>query len=141
MKLNTYLNYGGNCADAFAFYEKHLGAKIIYSMTFGQMPGAKSLPPEQEKLILHARIAIGETTVMASDVPPNMKWEPMRSAYLSLGVGSDAEAERIHAALAEGGEIFMPMQETFYAFRFSMLRDKFGINWMIIHEKPMPSGA
>jgi PhnB protein len=65
----------------------------------------------------------------------------MRSAYLSLGVSSDAEAERIHAALAEGGEIFMAMQETFYATRFSMLRDKFGINWMIIHEKPLPRGA
>jgi PhnB protein len=78
---------------------------------------------------------------MASDVPPTMPWEPMRSAYLTLNVDSSAEAERIHTALADGGQIFMPLQETFYAHKFSMLRDKFGINWMVIHEKPMPNPA
>jgi PhnB protein len=62
----------------------------------------------------------------------------MRSVYLSLAVDSSKEAERVHALLAEGGEIFMPMEETFFAFRFSMLRDKFGTSWMIIHQKPMP---
>jgi PhnB protein len=137
MKLHTYLNYGGNCAEAFAFYETHLGAKILASMTYGQMPGAKNLPPEQEKFILHARLALGDTVLMASDVPAD-RFQPMRSVYLSLNLDSSAEAERLHAILAEGGEIFMPMQETFYAHKFSMLRDKFGTNWMIIHEKPMP---
>jgi len=62
----------------------------------------------------------------------------MRSVYLSLSVDSSQEAERVHALLAEGGEIFMPMEETFFAFRFSMLRDRFGTSWMIIHQKPMP---
>jgi PhnB protein len=138
MKLHTYLNFNGTCAQAFAYYEKHLGAKITSSMTYGQMPGATSLPPNQVNLILHARIALGDTYLMASDVPPTMPWEPMRSAYLTLNVDSSAEAERIHAALADGGQIFMPLQETFYAHKFSMLRDKFGINWMVIHEKPMP---
>jgi PhnB protein len=137
MKLHTYLNYGGNCAEAFAFYETHLGAKIVASMTYGQMPGAKSLPPEQEKFVLHARLALGDTVLMASDVPAD-RFQPMLSVYLSLGVSTSEEAERLHAILAEGGEIFMPMQETFYACKFSMLRDKFGTNWMIIHEKPMP---
>jgi len=141
MKLNTYLNFGGNCREAFAFYETHLGAKILYSTTYDQMPGASNIPPGQEKYVMHARLALGDTVIMASDVPPNMNWEPVRSAYLSLGVASDAEAERIHAALSEGAEIFMPMQETFYATRFSMLRDKFGISWMIIHERPMPAAA
>jgi PhnB protein len=61
----------------------------------------------------------------------------MRSVYLSLTVDSSKEAERVHALLAEDGEIFMPMEETFFAFRFSMLRDKFGTSWMIIHQKPM----
>jgi hypothetical protein len=74
---------------------------------------------------------------MASDTPPS-RYQPMRSAYLSLSVTSDKEAERFHAALADGGEIFMPMAETFFAHRFSMLRDKFGANWMIIHQRPMP---
>jgi PhnB protein len=62
----------------------------------------------------------------------------MRSAYLSLGVDSDSEAERIFAALADGGEVFMPLQETFFATRFGQLRDRWGINWMILHERPMP---
>jgi PhnB protein len=104
------------------------------------MPGNPH-PAEVQHFMLHGRIAIGDTVLMASDVPPPMKWEPMRSAYLTLSVTSDEEAERIHAALADGGEVFMPMEETFYATRFSMLRDKFGINWMVIHEKPMPQSS
>ncbi len=137
MKLNTYLNYGGNCEQAFRFYEKHLGGKITTMKTHGEMPGATNIPPEQQKKILHARIIIGETELMGSDVPPE-RFQPMRSVYLSLTVSSTKEAERIHALLSDGGEIFMPMQETFFAFRFSMLRDKFGTSWMIIHERPMP---
>jgi PhnB protein len=141
MKLTPYLNFNGSCAEAFAYYEKHLGGKTIVSMTFAQMPGPATPPPGTENLVLHARIDIAGATVMASDVPPNMPWEPMRSAYLTLNVSSNQDAERIHAALADGGQIFMPLQETFYAHKFSMLRDKFGINWMVIHEKPMPTPA
>ena len=137
MKIHTYLNYGGNCEQAFRFYEKHLGGKITGIMTQAQMPGAKDIPPERAKDVLHASIAIGETMLMASDVPPE-RFQPMRSAYLSLSVDSSAEAERIHALLSDGGEVFMPMAETFFAFRFSMLRDKFGTLWMVIHQRPMP---
>ena len=74
--------------------------------------------------------------LMGSDVPGG-RHQPMRSAYLALSVESSDAAERIHALLAEGGEIFMPMAETFFAFRFSMLRDRFGTSWIIIHERPM----
>jgi PhnB protein len=138
MKLHTYLNYGGNCLEAFEFYEKHLGGKILFKMTFDQMPDPSKVPPGLEKGILHIRMALGETYIMGNDVPGG-RFQPMRSVYLSLSVDSDAEAERIHALLSEGGEIFMPMEETFYATRFSMLRDKFGTSWMIIHERPMPA--
>jgi len=86
--------------------------------------------------VLHARISIGDTELMGADIP---NAEPMRSAYLSLGVQSDAEAERIFSALSEGGDVFIPIQETFFATRFAQLRDRFGINWMIIHERPMPA--
>ena len=137
MKLNTYLNYGGNCAQAFCFYEEHLGGKITMMMTQGELPGATNVPPERQKDILHARITLGGKELMASDVPPE-RFQPMRSAYLSLSVDSIEEAERIHAVLSDGGQIFMPMEETFFAFRFSMLRDKFGTSWMIIYERPMP---
>ncbi len=138
MKLNAYLNYGGNCLEAFQFYEKHLGGKIVMAMKFSEMPDATPIPPGSENQVLHARLDIAGTYIMASDVPVGC-FEPMRSAYLTLAVDSDAEAEKIHALLADGGEIFMPMQETFYATRFSMLRDKFGTSWMIIHDRPMPS--
>jgi PhnB protein len=74
---------------------------------------------------------------MGSDVPPE-RFQPMRSVYLSLGFDSTAEAERVYALLSNGGEIFMPMEETFFAFRFAMLRDKFGTSWMILHERPRP---
>ena len=136
MKLNTYVNFAGKCDEALHFYEKHLGAKILMKMTFDQMPDPKQIPPGLEKGILHARIQIGDTVLMASDGPPD-RVQPMRSAYLTLSVDSTAEAERIYKVLSEGGEVFMPMAETFFAFRFGQLRDKFGANWMVIHEKPM----
>ena len=140
MKLHTYLNYGGNCAQAFRFYRDHLGGKITVMMTHGQMPGQAEVAPELKDAILHARMTIGETEIMASDVPPD-RFQPMRSAYLSLTVDSTEEAERIHALLTDGGEIFMPMQETFFAFRFSMLRNKFGTSWMIIHPRQTLTNA
>jgi PhnB protein len=98
------------------------------------------VPPGQRDAIRYARITIGETELMGSDVPPG-RFQPMRSVYLSLSVTSTDEAQRIHALLSDGGQIFMPMQETFFAFRFSMLRDKFGTSWMIIHERPMTHQA
>jgi PhnB protein len=140
MKLNPYLNYGGNCADAFRFYEKHLGGKITAMMTFDQAPDQQNIPANIKKGIMYSRMTIGETEIMGSDAPLD-RFQPMRSVYLSLTVDSIAEAERIHALLADGGEIFMPMQETFFAFRFSMLRDKFGTSFMIINPRPMPTGA
>jgi PhnB protein len=138
MKMNTYLNFGGNCAEAFRYYEKHLGGKIGIMMTHQQAPVPGQLGPEWKDKVLHARIAIGDTELMGADIP---SYQPMRSAYISLGVDSDGEADRIFAALSDGGEIFMPIGETFFATRFAQLRDKFGTSWMIVHERPMPRGA
>jgi PhnB protein len=140
MKLNPYLNYGGNCAEAFRFYEKHLGGKITTMMTQDQQPDPKNIPPGWEKAVIYASITLGDSELMGNDVLGD-RFQPIRSAYLSLSVDSTAEAERIHTLLADGGQIFMPMQETFFAFRFSMLRDKFGTSWMIIHQRPAPSKA
>jgi len=140
MKLHTYLNYGGNCEEAFRFYERHLGGKITMMMTHGEQPGPSEVSPEWKKAILHARIIIGDTALMAADIPPD-RFQPMRSAYLSLSVHSIEEAERIYALLSDEGQTFMPMEETSFAFRFAMLRDKFGTSWMILHERPMPPNA
>jgi PhnB protein len=138
MILNTYVNFAGTCAEAFRFYEKHLGGTIGMMMTHGQAPDQSSVKPEWKDAVLHARISLGGTELMGADIPTA---QPMRSAYLSLSVDSDAEAERIFAALSDRGQVFMPMQETFFATRFAQVQDRFGINWMIIREKPMPSRA
>jgi PhnB protein len=135
MKLYTYLNFGGNCQQAFRFYEQHLGGKISMMMTHAQQPNAANVPDDWKNAILHARISIGETELLGADMPSD-RFQPMRSAYLSLLVGSIEEAERIYALLSDGGEIFMPMAETFFAHRFAMLRDKFGTSWMILNERP-----
>jgi PhnB protein len=135
MKLHPYLNYGGNCEQAFRFYEQHLGGKIIAMMTHEEVPSASNVPAEWRKAILFARMNIGETELLGNDVPPD-RFQPMRSAYLSLTVDSSAEADRIYALLSDGGEIFMPLQETFFAPRFAMLRDKFDTSWMILSERP-----
>jgi len=140
MKLLTYLNYGGNCEQAFRFYERHLGAQVTMMMTHGEAPNAKDVAPEWKNAILHARISIGETELLGADVPPD-RFQPMRSVYLSLIVSSTDEAERIYALLSDAGQIFMPMQETFFAVRFAMLRDRFGTSWMILHERPRPQSA
>ncbi|MFI5371279.1 MAG: VOC family protein [Candidatus Eisenbacteria bacterium] len=137
MRIHTYLNYGGNCEQAFRFYEQHLGGRITMLTRHGENAArVPNAPGGWDQAVLHARIDIGGTMLMGSDQPPS-NFQPMRSAYLSLTVDSSSEAERLHALLAEGGQIFMPMQETFFAFRFSMLRDRFGTSWMILHERPM----
>jgi PhnB protein len=140
MKLHTYLNYGGNCEQAFRFYEQHLGGKITAKMTYSQQSDASNVPAGMGNAILHSQLTIAETQIMGSDVPSD-RFQPMRSVYLSLAVNSSEEAERIHALLSEGGQISMPMQETFFAFRFRMLRDKFGTSWMIIHQRPAPANT
>jgi PhnB protein len=138
MKMHTYVNFAGKCAEAFRFYEEHLGGKIGMLMTFGQAPDQSHINPDWKDLVLHARISVGGAELLGADIA---RAEPMRSAYLSLNVDTDAEAERVYAALADGGEVFMKMQETFFATRFCQLRDRFGINWMVIHEKPMSAPA
>ncbi len=134
MKLYTQLNFGGNCEEAFRFYEKHLGGKITMMMNQSEAPGA---PSGAGKAIIHARMNIGDTVLIANDVPPTV-FKKMRSVYLYLSVASVEEAERVHKLLAEGGEIYMPMEETFFATRFSMLRDRFGVSWSILNERPRP---
>jgi PhnB protein len=133
VKLYIYLNYGGNCGQAFRFYEQHLGGRITETTTHGEQPDQAAVPAGWKDAILHARIEIGDTVVMGADIPPD-RFQPMRSAYLTLMADSAAEAERIYALLSEGGEIFMKMEKTFFANRFAMLRDRFGTSWMLLHQ-------
>lgn len=134
MRLDTYINFRGNCATALQYYEKHLGAKAGMMMTHAQAPDQSKVGPEWKQAVLHARVSIGDHELMAADIP---NAEPMRSAYLTLRMDSDAEAERVFAALADSGRVLMPMEETFFASRFGQVQDQFGINWMILNERPM----
>ena len=130
MKLDIYLNYRGNCEEAFRFYEQHLGGRITGVVRHAAQPNPRVAADWKEK-ILHARIEIGTTVLMGADIPQS---EPMRSAYLTLTLESEAEAERVYAVLTDGGEIYMKMEQTPFANRFAMLRDKFGTSWMLLHQ-------
>jgi len=133
MQLDVYLNYPGNCEEAFRFYEKHLGGKIMMMMRHGEQPDTSRVPAGWSNNILHAQVKIGTTMLMGADIP---QAQPIRSAYLSLTLDSIEEAERVYTLLIDGGEIFMKMESTFFAKRFAMLRDKFGTSWMLLHGNP-----
>jgi PhnB protein len=136
MKLFVHLNFPGNCEQAFQYYEQHLGGKMLMLMKQSEAPGA-SKNPKGEDPVIHARMEIGGTVLIGNDVPPDVI-KPMRSVYLYLSVDSAEEAERIYGLLMAGGEAYMPLQETFFATRFSQLRDQFGTLWSLIHERPRP---
>jgi PhnB protein len=128
MKLDVYLNFRGNCEEAFRFYELELGAKPIFLQRHGDNPNP-NIPADWKDKVLHAQIQLAGVGVMGADIPGA---EPMRSAYLSVTVDTPAEADRLYARLSDGGEIFMKMETTFFANRFAMLRDRFGISWMLL---------
>ena len=130
MQLDIYVNYRGTCEEAFRFYEQHLGGKITGMIRHGEQPNP-NIPAGWKDKVLHARMEIAGTTLMGADIP---NAEPMRSAYLSLSVDREADAERIYGLLTEGGETFMKMEQTPFANRFAMLRDRFGTSWMLLHQ-------
>ena len=130
MRLDIYVNYRGNCEQAFRFYKHHLGGKITGIVRHAEQPNP-NVPADWKEKVLHARIEIGTTVLMGADIPQS---EPMRSAYLTLSFDREADAERAYAVLSDGGEIFMKMEKTPFANRFAMLRDKFGTSWMLLHQ-------
>jgi PhnB protein len=134
MQLNPYLFFTGNCKEAFTFYEKVLGGKIIAMMTHKETPAAEHTKPEWQDKIIHARMTFGDQVLMASDAPPEHH-RPMQGFSVSLTVQEPAEADRIFKAFSEGGHVTMPIEETFWAHRFGMLVDRFGTPWMINCEK------
>src|SRR5690348_3157874 len=107
-RLYTQLNFPGTCEEAFRFYEKHLGGKLAMMMRQNEAPGA---PADATRAVIHARLEIAGTVLIGNDVPATI-FQKMRSVYLYLSLDSAAEAERVHKVLADGGEIFMPLEET-----------------------------
>jgi PhnB protein len=134
MQLNPYLTFNGQCEDAFKFYEKCLGGKIEAMMTHAGTPAEQHVPPEWRNKILHARLTVGDQALMGSDAPPG-RYEQPQGFSVSLNINDPREAERIFRALSENGKVQMPLQQTFWAERFGMCADRFGIPWMVNCEK------
>lgn len=135
MQLNPYLTFNGQCEAAFKFYEQCLGGKIEAMITHAGTPAEEHVPTEWRNKILHARLIVGDEVLMGSDAPPERYEEP-KGFSVTLGIADPADAERIFHALAENGTVRMPIQETFWAVRFGMLVDRFGIPWMVNCERP-----
>lgn len=130
MQMNPYLTFNGQCEAAFKFYEKCLGGKIEAMLPHKGTPAEAHTPPEWRDKIMHARLNVNGEVLMGSDAPPDHYKEP-KGFSVSLQLKDPAESERIFNALAEGGKVGMPLQQTFWATRFGMLVDRFGIPWMI----------
>jgi PhnB protein len=137
MQLNPYLLFNGQCEAAFKLYEQCLGGKIEMMQTHGDSPMAAEVPPEWSSRIMHARMTVGDYVLMGSDTPPE-HFETPQGFSLALHFDDPAEAERVFNALAENGTVKMPLQQTFWAFRFGMLTDQFGVHWMVNCEKAAP---
>jgi PhnB protein len=136
MQLNPYLTFKGQCEEAFRFYERCLGGKIVAMLTFKDTPMAAEAPADMHGKIAHARLQLGNHLLMGSDGGADCYQQP-QGMSVTLTIDDPAEAERVFHALAEGGTTRMPIQETFWARRFGMTTDRFGTPWMINCEKPM----
>ncbi len=130
MQFNAYLSFNGNCEEAFKFYAQCFGGKIEAMIPHEGTPAAEHVPPNWRSKIMHARLAIGNTLLMAGDVPPDHYKKP-GGFSVNIAVKDVAEAERIFQSLGENGTIHMPLQQTFWTIRFGMLVDRFGTPWMI----------
>ncbi len=135
MKLNTYLHFKDNCEEALNFYAKALGGKIVFMLRYGESPAAQECGKEMGSKIMHGRVMVGGDAIMASDCPPD-RYSPPAGFGINISVDTPEEAERYFKALSEKAkEIHMPMGETFWAQRFGMLTDQFGVSWMVNCEK------
>src|SRR5579863_7425037 len=130
MKLNPHLAFGGRCQEAFEFYERCLGGKIQTMVPHADSPLAEQVPLEWRGKILHATLIVGDNVLYGADVLPE-QYQPPKGFHLALGIPDPAEAERIFQALSENGTVQMPLQKTFWAIRFGVLLDRFGVSWEI----------
>jgi PhnB protein len=134
MQLQPYLFFDGRCEEALDFYRKALGAEVTMLMRFKDSPEPPKpgmVPPGSENKIMHSSFRVGNNTVMASD--GRCMGQPAFQGFsLSLIVADEAEVERLFAALGEGGQIQMPLAQTFFAKRFGVVADRFGVSWMIL---------
>jgi PhnB protein len=139
MQPHTYLVFKGQCEEAFNFYAERLGGRIVTMLTHEGVPAASQVPAEWKSKILHATIQVGDKLLMGADAPPEHYQQPQGFSVMAA-VSDVEEAERVFHALADGGTVRMPIQQTFWSPRFGALIDRFGIPWMINCEQA-PEGA
>jgi len=140
MQISTYLTFDGQARDAFTFYQQVLGG-ALETMTFAQAPEPEHFPAEYRDRVMHTCLTLEDHCLMASDTLPGefcggASYEGIKGCSISLHPESVAEGERLFNALAEGGQIVMPMEKTFWAERFGMLTDRFGVSWMVNCAQP-----
>src|ERR1700732_409112 len=135
MQTSPHLHFKGNCSEAFKFYAEVLGGRIVFAMTYGESPAAEHTPPEVRNQIIHARLDLGDQTLLGCDAPGERYQKP-QGFNLMAAVDQPADAERIFNTPAADGTITMPFAETFWAHRFGMCTDRFGIPWMVNCAKP-----
>ena len=131
MQINAYLVFNGNCEEAFNFYARCLRAEIAMLQRFGDTPGCEGMPASQRDKVMHVRLQAGDQVLMTSDNHPDHPYDGVKGCSIALSVDQAEEADRIFNELSQGGTVAMPMQETFWAKRFGMLTDRFGVPWMI----------
>jgi PhnB protein len=128
MRLSTHLTFGGNCAEAFRFYERALGGTLETMMTWGESPLGATIPPEWRDKIVHATLTVGGATIAGADAQDH---EPARGFFVLVSVADVAEAELVFAALSDGGDVRLPLQKTFWSPAFGVVVDRFGTPWEI----------
>ncbi|WP_428536150.1 VOC family protein [Rhodopila sp.] len=131
MLVQPYLSFNGRCDEAVKFYQAAIGAEVRMLMRFKDAPDQSIVPPGSADKIMHVSLRMGDSTVMASDGGCSGT-SAFSGISLSLGVAEDADADRLFAALADGGQVTMPLAKTFFASKFGMLTDRFGLNWMVM---------
>jgi PhnB protein len=130
MNLTTYLSFNGQCEEAFEFYRVVLRGAILGKFKYGGSPMADQAPPDFKDKIMHMSMKAGDSVLMGADSPPQYRRTP-QGFSVSINLEDPVEAERVYAELSQGAKVEMPIQETFWAQRFAMLIDRFGIPWMI----------
>ncbi|MEA2768224.1 MAG: PhnB protein [Acetobacteraceae bacterium] len=134
MLVQPYLSFEGRCDEAVKFYQTAVGAQVVMLMRFKESPDQSMISPESADKVMHVAMRIGDSMVLASDGRCSGKIE-FNGISLALSVANEAEADRTFAALANGGQISMPLTKTFFSPKFGMVADQFGINWMVMVEQ------
>jgi PhnB protein len=138
MHIQPYLFFEGRCEEALEFYRTAIGAETLRLMRYKESPDPSQCNPATLDKVMHGSFRVGETIVLVSDGRCDREKANFDGFCLTLNADSDADAQRLFAALGDGGQVRMPLAETFFASSFGMLADRFGVGWMVIKVKPMP---